>query len=224
MSLALKYIRDIHIAKSEACLSDADYRQLLFRLTGETSSKALDQDAAELVLNEIKAVAEHRPGWQVGQLKKFNQYRRFAKLTENEARGILHEVTGVMHEGSPALKQQQFEHVMAALETKLEEQIAAARVKLPSGVDPHYWRGRLTGSGATSRQLREIEDTWRTLCGFLPEDKRNQAYLHGIIAQASGRKTVNLDAMSVFVAKSAIDALKRMLEQKKEELKKTVPF
>ena len=221
---ALNYIQLIHIAKSEACLSDPEYRQLLFRLTGETSSKALDADAAELVLKEIKAAAEHRDGWQVGQLKKFNQYRKFAKLTETEARAILHEITGVMHESSADLTQPQFEHVMSALETALEEAVTAGRAKLPDGVDLRYWRGRLTGSMATSRQLREIETTWQELSGYLSEEKRTQEYLDGIIAQAAGRKTVKPGAMSVFVAKSAIDALKRMLKQKQEELKKEVPF
>ena len=223
MSAAFDYIKAIHIAKSAAHLSDPDYRQLLFRLTGETSSKAIGPDAAELVLKEIKAATAQREGWQSGQLKKFSQYRKFAKISENEARQILHEITGIMHEGSPELKQPQFEHVMAALETRLEEQITIGKAALPSGVDLHYWRGRLTGSNATSRQMREIDQTWRTLCGYLPEDKRTEDYLHGIIAQAAGRKTVKRP-YSVFVAKSAIDALKRKLDSEKKKLSDTVPF
>lgn len=220
---AIDYIKQIHIAKSAAHLSDPEYRQLLFRLTGETSSKALDPDAAELVLKEIKAAAEHRDGWQLGQLKKFSQYRKFAKLTETEARAVLHEVTGIMHESSPDLKQPQFEHVMAELEEKLEAAVTTGKAKLPDGVELRYWRSRVTGKNATSRQLREIETTWRTLCGFLPEEKRTQEYLSGIIAQAAGRKFVQRP-YTVFIAKSAIDALKRMLKQKQEELKKEVPF
>jgi hypothetical protein len=220
---AIDYIKQIHIAKSEACLSDPEYRQLLFRLTGETSSKALDADSAELVLKEIKAAAEHRDGWQVGQLKKFNQYRKFAKLSETEARAILHEITGVMHESSPDLTQQQFEHVMSALETALEEAVTAGRAKLSDGVDLRYWRGRLTGSMATSRQLREIETTWQELSGYLSEEKRTQEYLQGIICQAAGRKPGKF-AMTVFVAKSAIDALKRKLDYEKKKLAEQVPF
>ncbi|MHB9139837.1 MAG: phage protein GemA/Gp16 family protein, partial [Victivallaceae bacterium] len=153
----------------------------------------------------------------------FSQYRKFAKLSESEARAILHEVTGIMHESSPDLKQTQFEHVMAAMETALEEAVTAGRAKLPDGVDLRYWRSRVTGNKATSRQLREIETTWSELSGYLPEEKQTQEYLSGIIAQAAGRKFVQAP-YTVFIAKSAIDALKRMLKQKQEELEKQVPF
>jgi len=225
MSLAYDYIKRIHAAKSEAHLDDATYRQLLFRVTGVNSSKDLVADQVPEILHEIKELAhEHRDGWQLGQLKKFKQYRKMAKLNENEAREILHEVTGLMNEASPKLDQPQFEHVMAALETRLEEAFVAGKIKkLSDNIDLRYWRGRVTGSMATTRQTREINDTWLELCRYLPEDKRTDDYLQGIIAQAAGRKPGNIK-MTVFVAKSAIDALKRKLEHEKSKPENVVPF
>jgi hypothetical protein len=222
MSLAYDYIKQIHAAKSEAHLDDAAYRRLLFRLTGETTSKALDNSQAKEVISEIKATAEHRDGWQVGQLKKFKQYQKYAGLNETAARGVLHEVTGVLHECSPELTQPHFEHVMAALEKLLADGIESGNLTAPKDIDIHYWRGRLPGNKATSRQLYEIDLTWDQLRGYLPGDKHTTTYLNGIIAQAS--RTKPGAALSVFTAKLAIDALKQKLEYEKNKLAAEVPF
>lgn len=223
MSLAYKYIKDIHVAKHDFCLSEPEYRKILLKIGQAKSCTELTEDTAKEVIKEIKSSQAHRKGWQVGQIKMFLRYQRFAKMQELEARAILHEVTGIMHENSPALTQTQFEHTMAALETRLDEEIIAGRVALPKGIQIEYWRNRLPGKMATSRQLWEIRQTWQELQGYLPEEKRNDSYFQGIISQACGYKAGN-NRMTVFVAKSIIDALKRMLKQKKEELEKQVPF
>lgn len=220
---AIDYIKLIHIAKSAACLDRPSYLQMLFKFGGAKSSTELDEEQRKELLREIKAAAEHRQGWQTRQLKKFDLYRKFAKLTETEARAVLHEVTGVMHESGPGLTQQQFEHVMAALETRLDEQISGGWAKLPSGIDLNYWRNRLPGKMATSRQLFEIRETWNELAGYLQPEKQTDEYLQGIIAQACGRKPGKI-IMTVFAARTAIDALKQKLEHEKKKLADAVPF
>lgn len=70
----------IHIAKKELCLDDDDYRSVLERITGKTSSADLSPSELGAVLEEFK-----RLGWKP-EFKAKSGGRRAGKSNENVAR------------------------------------------------------------------------------------------------------------------------------------------
>lgn len=210
-------IKRIHAAKTAAGMTDPEYRGLLRETAGVASCKSLRPDQVAAVVDAILAVHHHRRGWQPEQLRKIRKYARLAKLTDNQLRGIIHQVSGYMHEDSPQLSQYHFDRIMPLLETKVSDAVAAGLAAWPAGYQPQYWRRRNPGQGEmTTRERRLIFELWAQLRQYLlPEQIKPRAkktseywYLQEIAAHACGYYVRDIWEIKSWQALLLIDALR----------------
>lgn len=144
-------------------------------------------------------------------------YATAADLTDHGYRIILKKSAGVPSAADDQMDQSGFERAMAALETVLFDRVERREVPSPIGrnrwiMNPYYWRKRLPQDGAiNSRQFHLIEELWTALRDRLPEDRRDLAYLAGIIRKATGKADVGLTALTSAQAGFVIDALQDRL-------------
>ncbi len=224
--LARNYIAQIHIEKQHAGLQDEEYRNLLFEVAGVRSSKNLQDDEADAVIEAIKAEGEQREGWKSRQLVKWRQYLKFCAMSEQEGNELLFKVTGLMSCEAPGLAQADFDMAMAEIESLLEDKLSAAEVPMPGGIDLNFWRSRNPRNGqANRRSIREIRQQWAELCEYLEEGKQNEDYMYGFCAHVCRHNPAKpLSELTEKEAGRIIEAIKQRIEQEKKKLAADVPF
>jgi hypothetical protein len=222
---ARNYIAQIHIEKQHAGLGEDEYRQLLYDVAGVKSSKALNENQVDAVIDAIKAEGEQREGWKSRQLARWNQYLGFCNLKKEKGNELLYKITGLMSSEAPGLGQQDFDAAMAEIESYLEEKISSAEVAMPGGIDLHFWRQRNPCGFANRREVRKIRLLWSELCEYLPEAERNEDYLYGFCAHTLRlNKAKPLLALLESESHKVIEAMKLRIAQEKAKLAKEVPF
>jgi len=157
-------------------------------------------------------------------------YKDAAGINDPTYRSIIQSSAGVSSAGDSRFSQSGFEHAMAKLETVLFQRVHAREIADPRGLvkwigKEYYWRDKLPKDHLlNARQRYTIEQLWRRLKEFLPDDKCTDAYLRGIIKKATGRETGPLE-LSRAEAGLVLDALRdRMASAIKACNKEPVPF
>ena len=221
-------IKGLHIEKSKAGLSDAQYRQILHEVCDVESSKdeSLSESDYWLLVKAIKAVSRSRYGWKPSQLSRFRKYASYCKLGDSAVRQELFKLTGQMHEESLELTNDDFEHVMASLEDRLARMVALKEIEAPAGIELDYWSKRLPNGKLTSRQRYEITGLWEQLKTYLTPERQTFAYLYGFAQSCLRLKSMpgDLGELSRKQGVILVDALKRRLAQEIQHLAKAVPF
>jgi len=223
-----RQIQSLHIEKSKAKLTEEAYREILREVANVSSSKdeALTDLDFRAIVKAIQAEASRRPGWKPGQVAKFKQYAGFCQLSEACARQELFKLTGWMDAEAESLNNDDFEHVMACLEDRLDNLVKSGCINTPKGIDLAYWRNRQPNGRLTSRQRHEIMSLWVELQPYLLPEKKTYAYLYGIIQSGLRLKQAPSDIgeLSRRQGVMIIDALKKRIEQEKNRMKQAVPF
>jgi len=117
-----------------------------------------------------------------------HKYAKAARLDEASYRSLLKEATG--RPSSKGMTNAQFDLAMAAIEGALFARVAAGKCPDPDWIPNEYhWRQRLPAAGyANTRLIHRLRELWALLCDYLPDADRCDAYLAGIIRQATGRE------------------------------------
>jgi hypothetical protein len=115
LMLERKHIAAIKAAQKDAGLDDQAYRDLLQKEAGVSSCKDLRPEDVSHILKAIRNQAPNEKGWKPRQIRKYQQYCKFAGMTNKEGRTFLCETTGIFHEGSPHLNQGHFDKAMAEI-------------------------------------------------------------------------------------------------------------
>jgi len=221
-------VKSLHIEKSKARVTDERYREILREVADVSSSKDASLGDVEFraILKAIQGEATRRAGWQEKQLKKFKQYAFYCGMEATCARQELFKLTGKMHEENPELHQRDFDSVMAAMETRLENLIDKGEVEAPKDFNLNYWRGRLPGGMLTSRQQHEILEIWSKLQQHLSLELRTKNYLYGIAQSCLrlGKAPDDLCQINARQGIKLIEALRRKLRQEESRLVAAVPF
>jgi len=201
-------IKAIHAAKNRAGLTDGEYRAILLDVADCHTCKLMDQGDVGKVLDAIQARVTKRRGWQPAQTAKVRGYAELARMSDQEMRQLLHEVSGQMHEDSPSLNNYHYDRMMIRLEMRVADAVARGDSKWPDHYRPTYWRTRGGKPGdMTTRERHEIFKRWDQLKKFLPPEKRNDGYLQAIAIHATGRRIAEIYALKSWQALQVIDAL-----------------
>lgn len=179
-----KDIRAIKMAQRAAGLEEGEYRELLRKRFRVVSCKELSPDQVGDAVAAIRGSTARRGGWQARQLGVLRKYQGLLGWDQARLRAEIVRVTGAFSELSPSLTQVDYDRAMAVVEAALEEHLAETGDAWPAGMEPRYWRSR--NAGCSTRLRHRLEELWRELRGYLPEAHRGDAYLCGIIAQATG--------------------------------------
>ncbi len=208
--LEISDIRRIKAAQGAAGMGEEAYRELLRERFHATSCKGLSPDDVDDCVRLIKRAGTRRDGWSAGQLGRFRRYRRLAGLGEAQARAEVQAATGRFTELAPDLTDAQFDRTMQLLEQRAEERLAAEGRPWPEGMLPRYWRSR--NAGCNQRLLHKLDGLWRELVGYLPEGRRTDEYLCGIVAQATGYPCKSRYGLQTYQVLPTIEALKDRLD------------
>jgi hypothetical protein len=157
--------------------------------------------------------------WYDKQKWKLHEYRRLAKLPDDEYRKLLFQVTGHSTSKDGRLTQADYDYFMAALEAALEYRVAEGFCPPPPDkINLHYWRRRLAeNKEAGKRLLHKVYELWAELKTALPAKKRNICYLHGIAAQACRMRRVDsLTVLKGWALHILIEALKAHIFQERQ--------
>jgi hypothetical protein len=157
--------------------------------------------------------------WYDKQKWKVHEYRRLAKMPDDEYRKLLHQVTGYSTSKDGHLTQADYDYFMAALEAALEYRIAEGFCPPPSAkIEMLYWRKRLAeNKEAGKRLLHKAYDLWAELKSALPAEKQNISYLHGIASQACRtRRIESLVVLKGWQLHILIEALKAHILQERK--------
>lgn len=144
-------------------------------------------------------------------------YKAAAQLPTPVYRAILLESSGHHSAADPEFTQTDFDHVMASLEAALFDRVHRGLVDNPIGKSRHirnefYWRRKLPDPGKiNSRQYKAIVDLWEELCPRLDERERTTEYFAGIVAKATGRHRLGVEALAHREAGHVINALRDRL-------------
>ncbi len=150
--------------------------------------------------------------WTKSQIITVQTYRRYAKLSDCEYRGLLEEISDCRSSKDKGLTNYHFDHVMAHLEYKLDDRIAELVVPLPEGIKLGYWRGRLPQHGEpNSRHFHGLWQLWETLKPHLPAEQQTTAYLAGIASKACKYNVRDIYAAKAWQVALTIEALKDRL-------------
>jgi hypothetical protein len=157
--------------------------------------------------------------WYDKQKWKLHEYRRLAKLPDDEYRKLLFQVTGYSTSKDGRLTQADYDYFMAALEAALEYRVAEGFCPPPPDkIEMHYWRKRLAeNKEAGKRLLHKVYELWAELKTALPAEKQNIGYLHGIAAQACRmRRVESLTVLKGWALHILIEALKAHIFQERK--------
>jgi hypothetical protein len=148
-----------------------------------------------------------------------HEYARAAGLKDQTRRALLRAHARVSSAADPAMTQQGFESVMAALETVLFERVDAGEIPNPIGRSKYihsrtHWRRKLdlnTPGRVNSRQYHLMMQLWAQLGEWMSDDQRTPEYFAGIVARATRKTDIGVSALSSSQAWCVIEALKSRL-------------